>query len=176
MEKVYRQERRMEVGKKNAKNYVVLVIMAALIVASFALLSNRTKSADEDSAVLTAVQTVLTRDLSSNYPPTPKEVVKYYSEITRCFYGETYSEEELVELAEKSRELFDAELVANQTEEEYIHDLQNVITTYKNEKRSISSYSVSSSANVDYSTFEGAQWAMLKKYVNGGNCTKPGPN
>lgn len=147
--------------KKNMKNNIVLIIIALIIVACFAYLSNRPKSAEEKPAVLTAVQSVLARDMSTNYPPTPKEVLKYYSEITRCFYGETYTDEELLKLAEKSRELFDEELVANQTDEEYFQSLRSTIDSYKQEKRSISSYSVSSSANVEYYNYEGAQWAML---------------
>lgn len=147
--------------KKTMKNNIVLIIIALIIVACFAYLSNRSKSSAERPAVLTAVQSVLARDMNTNYPPTPKEVLKYYSEITRCFYGETYTEEELLELAEKSRELFDEELVANQTDEEYFQSLRRTIASYKKEKRSISSYSVSSSANVKYYNYEGAQWATL---------------
>ncbi len=147
--------------KQSIKNFIILLIVALLIVASFAYLSNRDRVADEEADQMTAVQEVLARDLSSNYPPTPKEVLKYYSEITRCFYSEEYSGEELVKLAEKSRQLFDEELQSTQTEEEYLADLKNEITIFKDADRSISSYSVAGSANVDYYQYEGDEWAKL---------------
>ncbi len=161
MEHMDGQKKREDLKKRNIKNFIILLIVALLIVASFAYLSNRERAADEEVEKLTAVQEVLARDLSSNYPPTPKEVLKYYSEITRCFYSEEYSDEELVKLAEKSRELFDEQLQANQTEEEYIGDLKNEIAIFKDAGRSISSYSVAGSANVDYYRYEGAEWAKL---------------
>jgi len=150
-----------DLKKRNIKNFIILLIVSLLIVSSFAYLSNRDRAADEEVDKLTAVQEVLARDLSSNYPPTPKEVLKYYSEITRCFYSEEYSDEELVKLAEKSRGLFDEQLLANQTEEEYIADLKNEIAIFKDADRLISSYSVAGSANVEYYHYEGAEWAML---------------
>lgn len=146
---------------RNIKNFIVLLIVALLIIAAFAYLSNRERAFKEEVKELTAVQELLARDLSSNYPPTPKEVLKYYSEITRCFYGEKYSDEELIKLAKKSRELLDEQLLANQTEEDYIADLKNEIAIFKDADRTISSYSVAGSANVDYYTYEGAEWAKL---------------
>lgn len=143
------------------KNTAVILIMAALIVASFAYLSNRNKKLMEEKRVITPVQEVLMCDFEHNYPSTPKEVVKMYSEITRCFYGEEYTEDELVALANKSRELFDKELKANQTDEQYLLNLKSVIDSYKEEKRIISSFSVSSSANVEFYDYENAQWAKL---------------
>lgn len=148
-------------GNKNVKNFIVLLTVALVIVACFAYLSNRTKSAEEGSQTLTAVQEVLTRDLSTNYPPTPKEVLKYYSEITRCFYSEEYSDEELAELADQALKLLDDELKANQSETDYMEKLKSDIASYKEEGRTISSYSVASSANVKYYDYEGSQWAML---------------
>lgn len=147
--------------KQNIKNLIVLLIVALLLIASFAYLVNRDRTTKEEVDKLTAVQEVLARDLSSNYPPTPKEVLKYYSEITRCFYSEEYSEEELIRLSRKSRELFDEALIANQTEEDYIVDLKNEIIIFKDANRSISSYSVAGSANVDYYQYEGDEWAKL---------------
>ncbi len=147
--------------KQNIKNLIVLLIVALLLIASFAYLVNRDRTTKEEVDKLTAVQEVLARDLSSNYPPTPKEVLKYYSEITRCFYSEEYSEEELIRLSKKSRELFDEALIANQTEEDYIVDLKNEIIIFKDANRSISSYSVAGSANVDYYQYEGDEWAKL---------------
>ena len=147
--------------KRNLKNFIVLIIMALLIVAAFVLLANRGTSRDESNISRTAVEEVLDRDLTKSYPATPKEVVKMYSEITRCFYGETYTDDELVTLADQSRLLFDDELRANQTDQQYLMNLQTVIANYKEEKRTISSFSVSSASDVDYQDMDGYKWAHL---------------
>ncbi|MCR5222075.1 MAG: hypothetical protein K6D90_04355 [Lachnospiraceae bacterium] len=152
---------RSAVDKRNLKNFIVLIIVALLIVAAFLLIANRGSKRDESPLARTAVEEVLDRDLSRNYPATPKEVVKFYSEITRCFYGEEYTEDQLVALADQSRMLFDDELRANQTDEQYLMNLRTVIENYKEEKRSISSFSVASASDVDYHDFKGDRWARL---------------
>ena len=148
-------------AKNGFKGIIVLVIFAAIIIGSFAYLSNKPRSMPEDVRKMSAVQEVLNTDLDTSYPPTPKEVVKLYSEITRCFYGEYYDESQFVELADMSRRLFDDELRANQTKEDYLTSLKREIASYKSENRSISSFSVGSSANVDYYDFKDDKWAML---------------
>ncbi len=143
------------------KNSIVLMGFALIIICAFIMLSNRTTERDESNLKKSAVQEVLSQDLTRNYPATPKEVVKLYSEITRCFYAEDYTEEELRELAAMSRALFDDELKATQTEEQYLMNLGTVIANYKEQKRTISSFSVSSASNVEYDTMDGRKWAKL---------------
>ena len=143
---------------------IVFITFIAACIGIFFYLSNRSEDTAEENrnpAVMTATQEVLARNLKTNYPPTPKEVLKYYSEITRCFYSEKYTEDELVELALKSRELFDDELYATQTDEQYLVALQSDIEVYKEADRVISSYSVSSSTDVNEYHFEGRDWAQL---------------
>ena len=119
------------------------------------------KSKPEDYVQLTKVQEVLSRNLETNYPQTPKEVIKYYSEITKCFYDETYTEDELYDLAMKAMALYDHDLAANKTEEEYLRDLKSEIQSFKNNKYSISSYNTSSSTDVYYFTDDGFDFARL---------------
>ena len=143
------------------KTMVLLGIMGLLVVALFFVINNRVKPTEEGPAPISAVQELLVQNLDTNYPATPKEVVKMYCEITRCFYSEKYTEDELVELALKSRELFDDELYATQTDEQYLIALQSDIEVYKEADRVISSYSVSSSTDVNEYRFEGRDWAQL---------------
>lgn len=147
--------------KNSPKNYIILIVLALLIVGAFVLVANRGSKKDENPAMMTAVEEVLNRNLDKNYPATPKEVVKMYSEITRCFYAEEYTNDELLEMAEQSRKLFDADLRANQTDEQYIMNLNSVISNYKEQKRIISSFSVASASDVEYYDFKGDKWARL---------------
>lgn len=119
------------------------------------------KSRPEDYVQLTRVQEVLSRDLERNYPQTPKEVVKYYSEITQCFYNEEYTEEELEALAMKAMELYDKELALNQDEETYLQKLKEEIQEFKSKDWYISSYATSSSTDVYDFSEDGYDFARL---------------
>ena len=143
----------------SAKRIVILFLLAAIVVGGFAMVALRNKPSEATPAMLSAVEEVLSRNLENNYPGTPKEVLKYYSEITRCFYSETYTPEELGELAEKSRALLDDELRAQQDDTQYLNDLKTSIDIFKSNDRNISSYSVSSAADIDYYRYEDADWA-----------------
>ena len=151
----------------NVKKVIILGVLSALIIGVFAFLANRRSPASlNETPKLSAVQQLLARNLNSSYPPTPKEVVKLYSEYTSCFYSETYTDEELEALAIKSRELLDDELVANQTDAQFLLSLKEDIEKWKSEGRSISSYSIASAADVEYDTFDGYEWARLSCYYS----------
>lgn len=149
---------------KGTKGIVILAILVALIISYYHYLSNRQQppaEKGEELAVMTPVQEVLSRDLETNYPSTPREVVRYFSEITQCFYNEEYSEEELYAMAMKIREIYDDELVANQTEEEYLQQLKDEIAQFKEKNRTISSFALSSTVDVETFQKDGHEWAKL---------------
>ena len=154
----------MKKKKNPIRVIIVFIVFAIFSVSVFYFLSNREEEVEEKSSgpkIMTAVQEVLNRNLTTNYPPTPREVVKYYSEISRCFYGEKYTDEELIKLALKSRELFDTELYLNQTDEEYLQALRLDIDSWKTADKVISSFSVSSSTDVNEYYYDGRDWAQL---------------
>jgi flagellar basal body-associated protein FliL len=110
-------------NKKKKKNKSVnysffVILLMAIVLISYYFIANRESKPVEVEKV-SRVQEVLLRDLSSNYPPSPKEVIVYYSELNQVMLSDTYTEEEQTALFQKIRELFDDELVANMTEEEY---------------------------------------------------------
>ena len=137
--------------KNGVKIIIVGIVLAALVIGYFYYISNKVEeSKKEETVESTLVQTVLLRDLDKNYPPSPKEVIKYFSEISRCFYNEKYTEDELYELAMKIEGICDDELLANQTKEQYLADLKSEIAEMKANDRAISSYEVSLSTDVEY--------------------------
>ena len=141
--------------------FFLFLSICCVLLAYYLMNVKAEKSKPEDYVKLTKVQEVLSKNLATNYPQTPKEVIKYYSEITKCFYDETYTEEELYDLAMKAMELYDHDLAANKTEEEYFRDLKSEIQAFKNNKYSISSYNISSSTDVYYFTDDGFDFARL---------------
>lgn len=146
---------------RNTKLVIIGIILAALVVGYYFYLSGKVKEAREEKTEITAVQNVLMKDLEHSYPPTPKEVLRYYCEITKCFYNEEYTEEELIQLAEKAQELYDEELIANKTQEQYLKDLKSEITQRKEDKCTISGYELSPSTDVKEYTKDGYTCATL---------------
>lgn len=143
------------------KGIIILVVLVCLIIGYYFYLSNKELPKKEDTGGLTAVQEVLTRNLAENYPATPKEVVKYFGEITTCFYNEEYTEDELKELAFKIRELYDTELASNQTDEVYLNNLKYDIERFKKDSYTISSFATAASTDVDYYTADGYDFAKI---------------
>jgi hypothetical protein len=149
---------------KGNKGMIILLILACLIIGYYFYLSNRnvTETTEQSEIeVMTMSQKALARNLESNYPPSPREVVKYFSEITQCFYNEDNDEETVEALGLQMRKIYDDELIANQTEEEYLNLLQEDINEYKENGRTISSYSPSSSVDVETFSEDGYEWARL---------------
>lgn len=140
---------------------IVGVILVAVVVGYAFRLKHKTGAAAEEVVEVTAVQKVLQKDLERNYPPTPKEVVKYFAEITKCFYNETYSDEELEQLALKIQELYDTELVENKSQEDYMNDLRSDIADMKSNNYTISGYVLSASVDVEEFTKDGDSCARL---------------
>lgn len=149
-------------NSKIAKIMIIVVVLAAIVLAYFYYLGHRDRRQQaEQTVVATVVQSVLMRDLEHNYPPTPKEVVRYYAEITECFYNEEYTDDELQQLADKIQLLYDADLVANKTQEQYITDLKDDIAEMKAKQYTVASYEVSASTDVEYFTQDGYSFARL---------------
>lgn len=149
-------KRRVE-GKKG---FIIIGILILLIVGYYYYLSNRQTQPQEEVTV-SKVQDLLLRDLERNYPPSPKEVVKYYFEITKCLYTEKLSNEDVDALAFKLEEIFDEELRAYQIKEEYLLNLKSEIAAFQESKSLILNYSTSSSTDVDYFTEDGYEFARL---------------
>ena len=148
---------------KGIKGMILLAVLVCLVLGYYFYLSNRDVPETEttDAEIMTMTQRALARNLETNYPPSPREVVKYFSEITQCFYNEEHSEEELKALGLQMRGIYEDELIANQTDEEYLDLLQKDIDEYKANDRTISAYSPSSSVDVENFSQDGYEWARL---------------
>lgn len=142
--------------------FLIVVLFVSAILGLFIYVNNKPQSGSvEDDVVISNVDNVVLRNLDINYPPTPKEVLKYYSEITMCFYEENLSEEDLVRLAQTARKLYDAELCADVTEEEYLASLREDILEFNSLGIVVSGYTVSASTDVEEFVVDGRECARL---------------
>ena len=141
------------------KSAIIIVILVALVGGYYFYLSNYMKNDDE--TIVTAVQEVVLKNLEDDYPPTPREVLKYYSDITKCLYNEDYTEEQLGQMADKLLALYDEELAANNPREQYIKDLKEDVDEFLQSGYSIFSYQTSKSTDVEEYTYEGRRCAKM---------------
>lgn len=151
--------------KKKAKfttqTAIIVMVLIVAVVGYYCYLVNRSnRSAQENTP--TTVENVLLRDLENNYPPTPKEVIRYYNDIVKCFYNEGCSQEELQELARKARGLYDQELLDHNEWDTYIFNLEAEIQDFKNNNRKISNISLAASTDVDEFTQDGFRFAKIR--------------
>jgi len=143
------------------KGTIILIVLIIGIVAYYGYLSNKTAAQKETDSALTKVQSVLVRDMEFNYPPTVKEVVKYYGDIVLCMYDGNCSENDIEKLAARALLIYDQELVDNNPWAEYIINLKKDISDYSNKKMKITGYAVAGSTNVDYFEEDGYEWARI---------------
>lgn len=140
---------------------IVGALAVALIVGGYYYFSVQKSTSVEDSTTLTEVQKVITKNLEENYPATPREVVKQYNRILNCFYNEEYTQEELYELGDQARLLFDKELLDNNPREDYFNALKADIASYQAESKTIMSSDVCDSNDVHYQTIDGDECAYV---------------
>lgn len=138
----------------------LFIFLLVLVVGYYAYLSG-THRTEQQEAVMSEVDTALSRDLDNDYPATPKEVIKYYNDLMKCFYNEECTAEELQDLGRKSLQLFDEELQENNDEDTYLIRLQGEVQNYKDSKRKITSVSLAPSTNVDYYSVDGFSFARI---------------
>ncbi len=141
------------------KGVIIAVVLVALVGGFYFYVSNIGK--DNDDVVVSAVQNVLLRNLDNDYPATPKELVKYYGDITKCLYNENYSEEQLAQMADKMIALYDDELAENNPRDQYIVDLKAAVKDFSDKNYTIISDTTSSSTDVEEYTHEGRKCASL---------------
>ncbi len=149
--------------KKYTSTLIIVVLMVVAGVAYYYYLSNKAPSVDatQQSVESQELADLVSRDIESNYPKTPREVVKLYMRIAKQYYGSDVSEEQLQKLGKQARHLFDDELKSKQTEEEYIKALKQDVADYKSAKRYISDFKLDSASNITYKTLQDKKYASI---------------
>lgn len=148
--------------KKSTTRITIVILIGIIgIVAYYTYLTNRRRE-QQEVVVLSEVQLTLSKDLQKDYPLTPREVIKYYNEILNCFYNEETTEEEIEDLGNKARELYDAELLEQNELGTYQIVLQSEIRKFKENNRRIIGFAPASSINVEEFTEDGYSFARIK--------------
>ena len=146
--------------KATTRTTIIVVLLVVAVVGYYAYLSNRSKESKAEAS-MTVVETTLSRDLSKDYPPTPKEVIIYYNEILRCLYNEQSTEEEIEALGLKARELYDDELLAANELGTNLMMLRADVQDWRSKGRRYSSFNPASSTNVEIYDVDGSTFAKI---------------
>ena len=147
---------------KKTRIIVIVVVCVALLVGGYIFWMNRNSNASSENVELTKVQQLITKDLSKNYPATPREVVKTYNEIITCFYSEEHTEEELEALVDMTLVLMDEELAANNPKQDYMKKVKAEIAAFEVAERTIVSYTLESSNEVEFGTIDDEESAVVQ--------------
>lgn len=147
---------------KKSRVIIIVVICVALLVGGYLLWMNKNGDASSEDVELTKVQQLITKDLSKNYPATPREVVKLYNEIITCYYSEEYTEDELEALVDMTLLLMDEELAANNLKEDYLKRVKAEILAFEVAERTIVSYTLESSNEVEFGKIDGEESAIVQ--------------
>ena len=147
---------------KKTRIIIIVVVCVALLVGGYSVWMNRNSNASSENIELTKVQQLITKDISKNYPATPREVVKLYNEIITCFYAEEYSEDELEKLVDMTLLLMDEDLAANNPREEYLKRVKAEIIAFAAAERTIVSYTLESSNEIEFGTVGDEESAVIQ--------------
>ena len=148
--------------RSTVKTICFMIIFAIIIIAIYWFVSTRTTPlfSKPDSST-TELEKLLYKDIPGSYPSTPREVIKLYSRITKVIYSEELDDEQIQKLSDQLSCLYDDELIANKTKEEYILDLKVDISSYRKDKRNIMQYVIENSDQVVYWDKEDRNYASL---------------
>lgn len=144
--------------KKKLHVVIAVVICAALCVGYYFYVSYRTSNQGQP----TELDQLLNKDLESAYPSTPREVLLMYNRILLCMFGQDMEEEEFERLGSQARLLMDEELLTQNPDETYLHDLKAEVNSYQKEGKEIINVRVSSSKDVEKKTVNGSECAYVE--------------
>ena len=159
--------------KKKMPKFVkplIFILIALVIIGVFYYCSRKKVDNNEEIAAEDEVSIIVNRDLTLNYPSTPKSVVTFYSEIIKTIYKTDHTDEQLQALAGQARGLFDEELLKHNEYNEYMERLRAEVASYKDAGRFISAYQVEDGYNIEVFESEGKSYAKVnvKYYVREG--------
>lgn len=147
---------------KGTKGTIIIIVLVFLVISYYYYLSNKTSDdKKEEDLKISAAQEILLTNYTINYPPTPKEVVKEFLQISKVLHNEDLSDDEIYDIAMKIKSLYDDEFVAGKSDDDYIKDLKSEIATFRDNDYVITNYYTSPSTDVVYDTVDGYSFAKL---------------
>lgn len=151
--------------KKAIRIGLVAVFCVVLVVGYYYYLSHRDDGeAVEETTELSEAEKIITKDFDEDYPTSPRAVVKWYNRMITAYYNESYSDEQLEQMADQTRKLLDEELLSYNPRDKYLDSLKADISDYQKRQRQIIQSKVSDSSEIYYATVKGDKCAYVEAY------------
>lgn len=138
--------------RKKIMIFFTSILIIGLVCYGYYFVTQKAKQKQLQEKPLTEVQQIITKNLSVEYPPTPRAVVSLYNRIITAYYREEYTQEEFEKMADLARGLFDEELLQQNPRELYLSNLASEINSYRAKSKTIESNTVEDSKNIEYLT------------------------
>lgn len=153
-------------GEKNSKlsglKTVILAIFFIIIfLVFFNYLSNKSGEKRTD-ATASEIEMLMEYDMYGNYPKTPRDVAKLHNRYFEIFYGESLTDEELMVLNQKIRNLYSSELLMYNEENSNLQKLKANIQAVDEAGYTYRSYELPEASQVQYYTQDGKEMATLE--------------
>ena len=101
---------------KNLRTVIIAIVCIVVICGGFYLYSQSQNSGTDAS--LTDVEKILLKNLSTDYPKTPREVAKLYNRIVAGYHAKDTSKEQVGKLVDQMMLLFDEDFKVKVSREE----------------------------------------------------------
>ncbi len=145
---------------------IIAIACASLIVGYYFYLTRRAvKTAqDEGATEISEMDKVLSRDLVTNYPATPREVMKFYNRIMTLYYAPDTTDAQVELLCDQAMMLFDADLLQQNPRETYVMNVKTDIATFRTRNKKVVNTDVCNTSDVVYKTLGKDEMAYVICY------------
>lgn len=138
----------------------LMTLFAVIILLFYYYWTNRVTPIEDTSMEdLPENEKILAQDFDSNYPATPREVVKSFARIMKALYNDP-KDEEFEPLALKIRELYDEQFLASNPEDTYLTDLKTDIASWEDNNRRITNFLLGSEDQDQSSVIDGVNYSV----------------
>lgn len=163
-----KEKREKEGVKEHTLRFVIMLVLAAAVILGIYLhLTNNSKNSERQAEEnLTETETLKNYDLANQYPKQVRDVVKLYCRYLKCMYNERLSEEELERLNTQVRELYCEALLDENDEATQFSALQQDVESFHAAGKIFIGYTVVEEENVQYSSMDGAEYAIVNTTCN----------
>ena len=145
--------------KKRLVSVSVILVLACAIVALYLYIDRSGKQAKEPEN--TMAEQILSKNLETNYPPTPYSVAELYCGIVQCIYSADTTESQLEALVQMERELFDEEFAAINPYDSLLEATREELATAKEKNLVFTGYILDKASNVTKWKKNGDSYASI---------------
>jgi hypothetical protein len=135
---------------KNLKVVILAIVCIVVICGGFYLYSQNQGGGNKDE--LTDVQKIILHDFKKDYPPSPREVAKWYNRIVAGYHHKDTTPEQLGKLVDQMILLFDEDFKVKVPRNQYYNSVAADVKAYEKAKMQITLMNVCDTDQVRYST------------------------